>query len=151
MLPCERKPAVLVKIAPDLTAQKKQDVASVVCEVRRWEGETGEELDWCASCLTSHSIGARSWCSWQVTSLKGQADPRLSGCHRDGVLGSSESVRACVYHPDLGDGPGSEGQLLFPRAHCWGTCRGGLGLAAWGLRVGGCLWQLCPHAAAPLS
>uniref|UniRef100_A0A8B9MSQ1 Dihydroorotate dehydrogenase (quinone), mitochondrial n=1 Tax=Accipiter nisus TaxID=211598 RepID=A0A8B9MSQ1_9AVES len=33
MLPCERKPAVLVKIAPDLTAQNKQDVASVVCEL----------------------------------------------------------------------------------------------------------------------
>ena len=36
-LPCEHKPAVLVKIAPDLTAQDKQDVASVVCEVRRRE------------------------------------------------------------------------------------------------------------------
>ncbi|XP_039931305.1 dihydroorotate dehydrogenase (quinone), mitochondrial isoform X2 [Hirundo rustica] len=33
LLPCERKPAVLVKIAPDLTAQDKQDIASVVCEV----------------------------------------------------------------------------------------------------------------------
>ncbi|XP_030313602.1 dihydroorotate dehydrogenase (quinone), mitochondrial isoform X1 [Calypte anna] len=32
-LPCERKPAVLVKIAPDLTAQDKQDIASVVCEL----------------------------------------------------------------------------------------------------------------------
>ncbi|XP_067158378.1 dihydroorotate dehydrogenase (quinone), mitochondrial isoform X9 [Apteryx mantelli] len=34
VLPCERKPAVLVKIAPDLSAQDKQDIASVVCEVR---------------------------------------------------------------------------------------------------------------------
>ncbi|XP_068812432.1 dihydroorotate dehydrogenase (quinone), mitochondrial [Struthio camelus] len=33
LLPCERKPAVLVKIAPDLTAQDKQDIASVVREV----------------------------------------------------------------------------------------------------------------------
>ncbi|KAM6063553.1 dihydroorotate dehydrogenase (quinone), mitochondrial isoform 3-T3 [Theristicus caerulescens] len=33
MLPCERKPAVLVKIAPDLTAQDKQDIASVICEL----------------------------------------------------------------------------------------------------------------------
>ncbi|POI35241.1 hypothetical protein CIB84_001006 [Bambusicola thoracicus] len=33
MLPCERKPAVLVKIAPDLTEQDKQDIAGVVCEV----------------------------------------------------------------------------------------------------------------------
>ncbi|NXK56273.1 PYRD dehydrogenase, partial [Chauna torquata] len=32
-LPCEHKPAVLVKIAPDLTAQDKQDIASVVCEL----------------------------------------------------------------------------------------------------------------------
>lgn len=33
-LPCKHKPAVLVKIAPDLTLQDKQDIASVVCEVR---------------------------------------------------------------------------------------------------------------------
>ncbi|NXS13917.1 PYRD dehydrogenase, partial [Neodrepanis coruscans] len=33
LLPCKHKPAVLVKIAPDLTAQDKQDIASVVCEV----------------------------------------------------------------------------------------------------------------------
>ncbi|XP_053808492.1 dihydroorotate dehydrogenase (quinone), mitochondrial isoform X2 [Vidua chalybeata] len=33
LLPCKRKPAVLVKIAPDLTAQDKQDIASVVCEL----------------------------------------------------------------------------------------------------------------------
>ncbi|XP_075290217.1 dihydroorotate dehydrogenase (quinone), mitochondrial [Opisthocomus hoazin] len=33
VLPCERKPAVLVKIAPDLTAQDKQDIASVICEL----------------------------------------------------------------------------------------------------------------------
>ncbi|XP_074737836.1 dihydroorotate dehydrogenase (quinone), mitochondrial isoform X2 [Strix uralensis] len=32
-LPCERKPSVLVKIAPDLTAQDKRDIASVVCEL----------------------------------------------------------------------------------------------------------------------
>ncbi|KFP59123.1 hypothetical protein N322_10831, partial [Cariama cristata] len=32
-LPCERKPAVLVKIAPDLTMQDKQNIASVVCEL----------------------------------------------------------------------------------------------------------------------
>ncbi|XP_077166497.1 dihydroorotate dehydrogenase (quinone), mitochondrial isoform X1 [Paroedura picta] len=32
-LMCEQKPAVLVKIAPDLTAQDKEDIASVVCEV----------------------------------------------------------------------------------------------------------------------
>ncbi|XP_068267718.1 dihydroorotate dehydrogenase (quinone), mitochondrial [Nyctibius grandis] len=32
-LPCAHRPAVLVKIAPDLTAQDKQDVASVVCEL----------------------------------------------------------------------------------------------------------------------
>eukprot|EP00076_Gallus_gallus_P044432 XP_025009970.1 dihydroorotate dehydrogenase (quinone), mitochondrial isoform X1 [Gallus gallus] len=32
MLPSERKPAVLVKIAPDLTEQDKQDIAGVVCE-----------------------------------------------------------------------------------------------------------------------
>ncbi|XP_077687470.1 dihydroorotate dehydrogenase (quinone), mitochondrial isoform X2 [Eretmochelys imbricata] len=32
-LRCERKPAVLVKIAPDLTAQDKQDIASTVTEV----------------------------------------------------------------------------------------------------------------------
>ncbi|NXC58342.1 PYRD dehydrogenase, partial [Aleadryas rufinucha] len=33
LLPCKRKPAVLVKIAPDLTAQDKQDIASIVCEL----------------------------------------------------------------------------------------------------------------------
>ncbi|XP_055675155.1 dihydroorotate dehydrogenase (quinone), mitochondrial isoform X1 [Falco peregrinus] len=33
MLPCEHKPAVLVKIAPDLTMRDKQDIASVVCEL----------------------------------------------------------------------------------------------------------------------
>lgn len=38
MLPCERKPAVLVKIAPDLTTQDKQDIASVICEVRGGKG-----------------------------------------------------------------------------------------------------------------
>ncbi|XP_044283896.1 dihydroorotate dehydrogenase (quinone), mitochondrial [Varanus komodoensis] len=32
-LAVERKPAVLVKIAPDLTAQDKRDIASVVCEL----------------------------------------------------------------------------------------------------------------------
>ncbi|XP_068006771.1 dihydroorotate dehydrogenase (quinone), mitochondrial isoform X1 [Melanerpes formicivorus] len=32
-LPCERKPAVLVKIAPDLSVLDKQDIASVVCEL----------------------------------------------------------------------------------------------------------------------
>ncbi|KAM8799310.1 dihydroorotate dehydrogenase (quinone), mitochondrial [Eudromia elegans] len=32
-LPCERKPAVLVKIAPDLSAQDKRDIAGVVCEL----------------------------------------------------------------------------------------------------------------------
>uniref|UniRef100_A0A674IZ67 Dihydroorotate dehydrogenase (quinone), mitochondrial n=2 Tax=Terrapene triunguis TaxID=2587831 RepID=A0A674IZ67_9SAUR len=32
-LRCEHKPAVLVKIAPDLTAQDKQDIASVVTEL----------------------------------------------------------------------------------------------------------------------
>ncbi|NXW95219.1 PYRD dehydrogenase, partial [Alopecoenas beccarii] len=32
-LPCEHKPAVLVKIAPDLTTQDKQDIASVICEL----------------------------------------------------------------------------------------------------------------------
>ncbi|PKU39409.1 hypothetical protein llap_10288 [Limosa lapponica baueri] len=32
-LPFERKPAVLVKIAPDLTTQDKQDIASIVCEL----------------------------------------------------------------------------------------------------------------------
>ncbi|KAH0619756.1 hypothetical protein JD844_000702 [Phrynosoma platyrhinos] len=32
-LAVESKPAVLVKIAPDLTAQEKQDIASVVCEL----------------------------------------------------------------------------------------------------------------------
>ncbi|XP_053934385.1 dihydroorotate dehydrogenase (quinone), mitochondrial isoform X1 [Cuculus canorus] len=32
-LPCERKPAVLVKIAPDLTAQDKQDIASIICKL----------------------------------------------------------------------------------------------------------------------
>uniref|UniRef100_A0A8D0BU26 Dihydroorotate dehydrogenase (quinone), mitochondrial n=1 Tax=Salvator merianae TaxID=96440 RepID=A0A8D0BU26_SALMN len=32
-LACRQKPAVLVKIAPDLTAQDKQDIACVVCEV----------------------------------------------------------------------------------------------------------------------
>ncbi|NXH16587.1 PYRD dehydrogenase, partial [Bucco capensis] len=32
-LPCKRKPAVLVKIAPDLSMQDKQDIASVVCEL----------------------------------------------------------------------------------------------------------------------
>lgn len=37
-LPCERKPAVLVKIAPDLTTQDKQDIASVICEVRGGKG-----------------------------------------------------------------------------------------------------------------
>lgn len=35
LLPCKHKPAVLVKIAPDLTAQDKQDIASIVCEVRK--------------------------------------------------------------------------------------------------------------------
>ncbi|XP_026653392.2 dihydroorotate dehydrogenase (quinone), mitochondrial isoform X4 [Zonotrichia albicollis] len=33
LLPCKQKPALLVKIAPDLTAQDKQDIASVVCEL----------------------------------------------------------------------------------------------------------------------
>uniref|UniRef100_A0A8C3JQK3 Dihydroorotate dehydrogenase (quinone), mitochondrial n=1 Tax=Calidris pygmaea TaxID=425635 RepID=A0A8C3JQK3_9CHAR len=32
-LPFERKPAVLVKIAPDLTTQDKEDIASIVCEL----------------------------------------------------------------------------------------------------------------------
>ncbi|KAM6118133.1 dihydroorotate dehydrogenase (quinone), mitochondrial [Pterocles gutturalis] len=32
-LPSERRPAVLVKIAPDLTQQDKRDIASVVCEL----------------------------------------------------------------------------------------------------------------------
>ncbi|NWQ78961.1 PYRD dehydrogenase, partial [Columbina picui] len=32
-LPGERRPAVLVKIAPDLTMQDKQDIASVICEL----------------------------------------------------------------------------------------------------------------------
>ncbi|KAM8985628.1 dihydroorotate dehydrogenase (quinone), mitochondrial isoform 1-T1 [Ara ararauna] len=32
-LPCAHKPAVLVKISPDLTTQDKQDIASVVCEL----------------------------------------------------------------------------------------------------------------------
>lgn len=32
-LPSKHKPAVLVKIAPDLTAQDKRDIASLVCEV----------------------------------------------------------------------------------------------------------------------
>ncbi|NXD73096.1 PYRD dehydrogenase, partial [Eolophus roseicapillus] len=32
-LPCAHKPAVLVKIAPDLSTQDKQDIASVVCEL----------------------------------------------------------------------------------------------------------------------
>ncbi|NWR65245.1 PYRD dehydrogenase, partial [Bucorvus abyssinicus] len=32
-LSCEHKPAVLVKIAPDLSAQDKQDIASIVCEL----------------------------------------------------------------------------------------------------------------------
>ncbi|XP_074769614.1 dihydroorotate dehydrogenase (quinone), mitochondrial isoform X3 [Athene noctua] len=32
-LPCEHKPAVLVKISPDLTAQDKRDIASVVREL----------------------------------------------------------------------------------------------------------------------
>lgn len=61
-LPCERKPAVLVKIAPDLTTQDKQDIASVICEVRRWEGEAGEEPGWCAFCPL-HSTGAGPHCS----------------------------------------------------------------------------------------
>ncbi|NWT29715.1 PYRD dehydrogenase, partial [Cardinalis cardinalis] len=33
LLPCKQKPALLVKIAPDLTAQDKEDIASVVCEL----------------------------------------------------------------------------------------------------------------------
>ncbi|XP_071424045.1 dihydroorotate dehydrogenase (quinone), mitochondrial [Pithys albifrons albifrons] len=33
LLPCDHKPAVLVKIAPDLTAQDKRDIASIVCEL----------------------------------------------------------------------------------------------------------------------
>lgn len=45
-LPCKHKPAVLVKIAPDLSALDKQDIASVVCEVRRRGGQAGEELCW---------------------------------------------------------------------------------------------------------
>lgn len=32
----ERKPPVLVKIAPDLTAQDKRDIADVVTEVRTY-------------------------------------------------------------------------------------------------------------------
>ncbi|NWS75486.1 PYRD dehydrogenase, partial [Crotophaga sulcirostris] len=32
-LPCERRPALLVKIAPDLSARDRQDIASVVCEL----------------------------------------------------------------------------------------------------------------------
>lgn len=35
-LQTERKPPVLVKIAPDLTAQDKQDIADVVTEVRTY-------------------------------------------------------------------------------------------------------------------
>lgn len=34
-----QKPALLVKIAPDLTAQDKEDIASVVREVRVGTGE----------------------------------------------------------------------------------------------------------------
>lgn len=132
-LPLERKPALLVKIAPDLTTQDKQDIASIICEVRRWGGEAGETLGWRASCLTLHSAGAGLPCSWQVTSPKGQADLQLSGCRRGGVLGSFESMGACVCHPDLGDSLGGEGQVLCPWARCWGTCGGGgPGLAAWG-------------------
>ena len=33
-LQCERKPPVLVKIAPDLSPQDMQDIAEVVTEVR---------------------------------------------------------------------------------------------------------------------
>lgn len=55
-LPCERKPAVLVKIAPDLSWQDKQDIAGVVCEVRRREGEASEELGWCAP-RSPHTAG----------------------------------------------------------------------------------------------
>lgn len=81
LLPCERKPAVLVKIAPDLTAQDKQDIASVVCEVRRQEGKaTGGRS---VVVLASH-FSERPLCL------------QLSGCCRDGVLGRSESVGLCV-------------------------------------------------------
>ncbi|XP_014115996.1 PREDICTED: dihydroorotate dehydrogenase (quinone), mitochondrial isoform X4 [Pseudopodoces humilis] len=77
LLPCKRKPAVLVKIAPDLTTQDKQDIASVVCEVRRQEGEaTGGRT---MVVLASHRSG-RHVCL------------QLSGCCRDGVLGRSESL-----------------------------------------------------------
>ncbi|XP_058701830.1 dihydroorotate dehydrogenase (quinone), mitochondrial isoform X2 [Poecile atricapillus] len=75
LLPCERKPAVLVKIAPDLTAQDKQDIASVVCEVRRQEGEATRGRTMVV--LASHRSG-RHVCL------------QLSGCCRDGVLGRSE-------------------------------------------------------------
>lgn len=37
-----RKPAVLVKIAPDLTAQDKEDIASVAREVRVRVGRAGQ-------------------------------------------------------------------------------------------------------------
>lgn len=81
LLPCEHKPAVLVKIAPDLTAQDKQDIASVVCEVRRREGEGHQRQD-CGG-LASHLS-------------EGQVHLQLSRCCRDGVLGRSNSVQACV-------------------------------------------------------
>lgn len=114
-LPCAHKPAVLVKIAPDLSTQDKQDIASVVCEVRRGEWEAGEELD-AVSCLTSHSAGAGPRCSWPVTSLKGQVDQQRSGCCRDSALGSSESVRASVCRPEA-----TRGGCFVP-GHVFGVC-----------------------------
>lgn len=86
LLPCERKPAVLVKIAPDLTAQDKQDIASVVCEVRRQEGEATRGRT--VVVLASHPS-------------EGQVHLQLSCCYRDGVLGKSESVQAHVCHPGI--------------------------------------------------
>lgn len=67
LLPCKHKPAVLVKIAPDLTAQDKQDIASIVCEVRR------------QVVLASH-LSERHVCL------------QFSGCCRDGVPGRSDSA-----------------------------------------------------------
>lgn len=87
LLPCKHKPAVLVKIAPDLTAQDKQDIASVVCEVRRQEGEATESrtVVVLASRLSERHVHLQ-----------------LSGCCRNGVVGRSESVRAHVCHPGIG-------------------------------------------------
>lgn len=107
LLPCKRKPAVLVKIAPDLTAQDKQDIASVVCEVRRQEQEaTGGRT----AVVLAHHLSGRHVCL------------QLSGCCRDGVPARSDSARALVCHPGIWVSQAVRGS--FVPGHTSGLCAG---------------------------